>query len=71
MAATNQDLKDFFALTGNNPPVSNAQLQDLADWLSEHAGIETPTANDVVDFVYKTFREQIVAFKRRRVNQTW
>ena len=66
MVAGNQDLKDFFALTGNNPAVTNGQLQSLSDWLTEHIGTDGPaTADDFVDYVYQTIREQVVSHKRR------
>ncbi len=71
MAATNQNIKDFFALTGSNPPVTNDQLTDLADWLSSVTGEATPNADSVVDYIYKTFAEQVRAHKRRTTATDW
>lgn len=54
MAATNQDLKDFFALTGNNPAITNEQLTRLQDAMA--AGfIDPPTidADWLVDRIYE------------------
>lgn len=72
MPATNQDLKDFFAFTGNNPAVTNGQLQSVSDWLTEHKGLETPAdADDLVDFLYESLRQQVVSFKRQNTVVTF
>lgn len=72
MPATNQNLIDFFALTGNNPSVTNQQLTDLSDWLTDHIGLDAPAdADDVVDYIYKTFREQVIAHKRAATTPVW
>ena len=71
MAATAKDLKDFFALSGNNAPVTNAQLDDLAAWFSDHTGTENPTPDDFVDYVYETFRQQVVSHKKSTSVQAW
>ena len=72
MASTNQNLKDFFALTGDNPSVTNSQLQDVGDWLTSHLNLDSPaTTDDVINYVYSTFRDQVLAFKRRQTGVTW
>jgi hypothetical protein len=64
--ATNQTVKDFFASSGNNPEVSNTQLTKISDWLTEHKGLDAPaTADDLVDYIYQTLREQVLAHRRR------
>jgi len=70
--ATNQDIKDFFALTGTNPAVTNAQLADVSAWLTQHRGLESPaTAGDLVDYVYQTLREQVISHKRNTATVTF
>jgi hypothetical protein len=64
MAATNQNIKDFFALTGNNPAVTNQQLTDTSVWLDSVIGGTGSTADDLVDFIYKTIKQQVVSYKR-------
>ncbi len=71
MTTTNKNLKDFFALTGNNPPVTNDQLTDLAAWLSSATGEATPSADSVVDYIYKTFAEQVRAHKKSETVTSW
>ncbi len=71
MAATAQDLKDFFALTGNNPPITSDQLGALADWFTDHTGIEAPTPNNFIDFIYSTFDSQVRSHKRATAVFTW
>ncbi len=70
--ASTQDLRDFFASSGNNPPVTNGQLAKLSAWLTEHMGLSAPaTADDFVDYVYNSAREQVVAHQRRMSNVTF
>lgn len=64
MPATNQNLKDFFALTGNNPAVTNAQLQAISDWHAAHTGTEDPTPDDIIDGIYTTLKQQVISHKR-------
>ncbi|KKN67782.1 hypothetical protein LCGC14_0458150 [marine sediment metagenome] len=71
MSATAQNIKDFFALTGNNPAVENNQLTALSAWFSDHTGIETPTPDDFVDYIYTMFQQQVVSHKRATSAHTW
>lgn len=72
MAATNQNLKDFFALSGNNPALTNAQLTDLSDWLTDHNGLSVPAdVDDIVDYLYDTLRQQVISYKRRTISVTF
>ena len=75
MPATPNDLKNFFALSGNNPPVTNAQLTKLAVWLGEQIGkdplLGPADADDFVDFVYQTTRQAIVHRQRAKSAQAF
>jgi hypothetical protein len=69
MAATAKDIKDFFALSGNNPAVTNTQLVSLDAWLEDHTG-ETG-ADALIDYWYKTLREQVISHKRATSTHSW
>ena len=58
MAATNTDVKNFFALTGNNPNVTNAQLTRLAAAVGARVNQDgTPAdAGQLVDFIYQELK---------------
>ncbi len=71
MAATNKDIKDFFALSGNNPAVTNGQLSDLAAWFTSITSIESPTPDDFVDHIYKTLKGQVISHKRQNTVVSW
>ncbi len=71
MSATAQNIKDFFALSGNNPPVTNDQLTDLAAWFSDHTGTENPTPDDFIDYIYTMFSQQVISHKRSTSAHTW
>lgn len=84
MAATSQNLKDFFALSGNNPAVTDGQLQSVSDWLTDNLGLNNvvdvlgvPTlpppadADDLVDYFYRHVREQVLNYKRRTTTVTF
>ena len=71
MAATNQDIKDFFALSGNNPAVTNGQLATLAEWFTSITSIASPDADDFVDYLYDTLRQQVVAYTRTNTSINW
>lgn len=71
MAATNQDLKDFFALSGNNRALTNVMLTQLSTWFTAHTGIESPTPDDFIDYVFNTFEQQVKSHKRSTLNPTW
>ena len=62
---TKKNIKDFFALTGNNPPVTDQQLSDVEEWLKS-TGIEEPTLDDLVDYLYKTIKQQVVSHTRSK-----
>jgi len=62
--ATAQDIKDFFALTGNNPALTDAQLGLVQSWLSEQKG-SAAGPDDLIDAMFNTVKEQAVSFKRR------
>ena len=69
MPATAQNLKDFFALSGNNPPVTNAQLTALNDWLTDMT--DKSGADGLVDHVYETLKQQVISHKRRQQSITF
>lgn len=71
MVQTVQGLKDFFDSTGHNPAVTNQQLLEVDDWLQAHTGIENPTPDDLVDYLYNMLREQVVSNKRRDITPVW
>ncbi len=71
MAATSQDLKDFFALSGNNPPVTDAQLDKVQDWLDDVRGLTNSTPDDLVDYIYQAIKEQVLAHQRRTQSVTF
>ena len=58
MAATNQKIKDFFALSGNNPTVTAGQLTKLVDAIgaaiNEDGSPATP--DQLVDYVYQELK---------------
>ncbi len=58
MAATNTDIKNFFALTGNNPAMTNAKLTRLAAAVGARINEDgTPAdAGQLVDFVYQELK---------------
>ncbi len=63
MAATNDDIKNFFKLSGNNPNVTNAQLAKINDWMKavtpqEEAGPD-PNADTLVDLLYADLRAKV------------
>jgi len=64
MAATNQNIKDFFALTGNNPTVTNQQLLNVQKWLDDAEGLENSDANDLIDYLYESIKNQVISHKR-------
>lgn len=66
MPATNQNVKDFFALSGNNPNITNAQLVKVADWLKATTGKETVDADDVVDYLYADLRAKVTHWLKDR-----
>ena len=70
MAATNQAIKDFFALTGNNPVVTNSQLQDVSTWLDSQLGQTGSDADDLLDFIYTTVRQYVTSHKRSTFDPT-
>ena len=69
--ATSQDLKDFFALTGNNPVVTDSQLLDVQAWLDHELGKTGSDADALVDFIYRTIRTHVRTYKRQTFNPTW
>lgn len=56
MAATNDDIKNFFALSGNNPTITNARFAKISDWMKAVTGWEAgdpePGAGTLVDLLY-------------------
>jgi hypothetical protein len=58
MAASNQDIKDFFALSGNNPAVTNPQLVKLAAAVGKEANEDgsPATPDQFVDAAYTYYR---------------
>ena len=64
MPATNQNVKDFFALAGKT--VTNAHLQKFADALIANSRIDTPNADDVVNWIYRQAKDFV---NRNTVNK--
>lgn len=64
MPATAQDIIDFFALSGNNPTVTNAHLQRVGDWATAIYGIESPTPDDLVDILFQFLRQNVISYER-------
>ena len=66
MAATNQKIKDFFALSGNNPALTNAQIAKLATALGDriHDDNSDATPDELVDFIYQEVRNPTIYFNR-------
>ena len=62
MPASPQDIKDFFALTGSNPPVTNSQLLKLDAWLEDHTGESGSGA--LVDYLYTMLKQQAISHQR-------
>lgn len=72
MAATNQDIKDFFALSGNNPAVTNPQLLRVQAWVRWQAGLNhDPDPDDLVDYLYSYVRDSVVEFEKRTAAVTF
>ena len=69
MAATSQDLINFFALAGHT--VTNGQLLSLAAWFTDHTGIENPTPDDFIDFIHTMFGQQVISHKRSTSTPVW
>ncbi len=68
MTATNQDIKDFFALAGHT--VTNSHLTRLATWLQVQEGFETtPDATDLVNTIYRTIRQQVIDHERDLIEE--
>ena len=59
MPATDQDIKDFFALTGNNPNFTNTRLAKVTDWLKATTGKDSVDADDVVDYLFDELRAKV------------
>ena len=71
MAATAQNLKDFFALTGNNPAVTNDHLTQLSEWLQDVVGLDAlATADEAVDYIFTTLKQQVKSHRRRTATVT-
>ena len=62
MAATNQNIKNFFALSGNNPAVTNGQLTRLAAAMqAKYAGEGvTVDADWLVDWIYQQLKNETI-----------
>ena len=75
MAQTVQGLKDFFDardnVPGTFPAVTNQQLTEVTDWLLSVTGIEAPTPDDLVDFIYNMLHEQVISHKRENTISVW
>jgi hypothetical protein len=69
MAATKQNIKDLFALTGNNDPVTDSQLTAADAWLEDHTGTSGPDA--LVDHLYAYLDQQVVSHKRATSTHSW
>ena len=71
MMASDRDVIDFFATSGNNAAVSVNDLQNMKDWVTENRTLASPaTADDVVDAMYQFLDDQTFAKKRREHTPT-
>ncbi len=72
MAATTQNLKDFFALSGNNPTVTNAKLARLAAALGAriHEDGSEATSDELVDFVYQELKNLTIYHEQDQAAST-
>jgi len=61
MAATNQSIKDAFALSGNKPDVTNSRLVRLQIFIDSELGITGSTADDFWDYVYEDLKDRVLA----------
>lgn len=66
MPATNNDIKNLFALTGNNPPLTAARLTKLADWgqavihpVDDDGEPRGVTPDDLVDYIYADLERKV------------
>ena len=71
MVATNQDIRNFYALTGNNDPVTDSQFLVMRDWLAYTLRKDTVDANDYVNWVYNMTRQEVTNYKRRTADMDW
>ena len=62
MAATANDIKNFFALTGNNPVVTNGHLNRLAAAVGKEVNEDRSpaTPDQFVDAIYQYYRNQTI-----------
>ena len=68
MVATNQDLRNFFALAGIN--VTMSQLGRARDWLQTAEGFEgPPDADDLIRTIHKYLRQRVLAFEDELAEQ--
>lgn len=59
MPATGQDIKDFFALSGNNAAVTNGQLVRVQTWMNS-IGVANSDGDDLVDHLYEYLKESVL-----------
>jgi len=75
MAQTVAGLKAFFDARDNVPAdfpaVTNQQLTEVDEWLTSVTGIESPTPDDLVDFLYTMLKQQVVSHRRGTTNPIW
>ena len=75
MAATNQNIKDFFALSGNNPNVTNPQLAKVQDWMKAvtpwQEGDPDPDADTLVDLLYADLRAKVTHWLKDQTEVTF
>jgi len=60
MAATNQSIKDAFALSGNKPAVTNGHLTRLQAVVDDELGITGSTADDFWDATYEYWKGRVL-----------
>ena len=72
MAATNTDVRNFFALTGNNPNVTNTKLTRMAAALGAriHEDGSPATPEELVDFLYQELKNIVVYHEQDRAAAT-
>jgi len=78
MASTNENLKDFFALSGNNPTLTDAQLIKIRDWLDfaigpkdEDGNSRTSTSDDLVDWLYQIVKSNTIKYSKQQTPITF
>jgi len=63
VAATNQNIKDFFALTDNNLEITNSRLVRLQTYIDFTIGVSGSNAGQLIDLLFDRLIEGMLAFE--------